>query len=126
MTDVPITMSGQSGTLKGDDTIGIFPSVKINISKNEEKEDSHQTPDQSIEAVDIIVVNTNEKVNIKRRSRCLFFFFILTINLCVNLENGTIPAITTKIQEDLNVGEDVLGLFGSLLYVGNIIGKNIK
>ena len=62
-------------------------------------------------------------VELTRKSRCWFFAYILLINYCVNLENGTIPASTVKIQEDLKCSERDLGLFGSLLYVGNIIGK---
>jgi hypothetical protein len=57
-----------------------------------------------------------------RKSRCWFFAYILIINYCVNLENGTIPASTVEIQNDLSCEEKDLGLFGSLLYVGNIIG----
>lgn len=45
------------------------------------------------------------------------------INLFVNLENGTIPSATDAIKETLYVDEEQLGLFGSLLYVGNAIGK---
>jgi hypothetical protein len=64
-----------------------------------------------------------ETVDIPRKSRCWFFILILTINLFVNLENGTIPSATDAIKESLKVNEEELGLFGSLLYVGNAIGN---
>jgi hypothetical protein len=63
-------------------------------------------------------------LEMSRKSRCLFFLFILLINFCLNLENGTIPASTVEIQNDLSCEEKDLGLFGSLLFVGNIIGKD--
>ena len=70
-----------------------------------------------------VVVTQIETVELQRKSRCWFFILILMINLFVNLENGTIPSATDAIKETLYVDEEQLGLFGSLLYVGNAIGK---
>jgi hypothetical protein len=61
-----------------------------------------------------------------RKSRCWFFAYILIINYCVNLENGTIPASTVEIQKDLSCQEKDLGLFDSLLYVGKGILHILK
>ncbi len=41
------------------------------------------------------------------------------------MDHGTIPASTAEIKKDLDIGDGSLGVFGSLVYLGNILGKNL-
>jgi hypothetical protein len=38
------------------------------------------------------------------------------------MDHGTIPAATSEIKNDLNINDDILGIFGSLVYLGNLLG----
>jgi hypothetical protein len=60
-----------------------------------------------------------------RKFRYTIFFIILITNLIINMDHGTIPASTAEIKRDLDIGDGSLGVFGSLVYLGNILGKNI-
>lgn len=63
------------------------------------------------------------KVAFERRFRYFVFILIFVINVVVNMDHGTIPAATKEIMISLNVSEKTLGIFGSLVYLGNIIGN---
>jgi len=51
----------------------------------------------------------------------LFIIFIL-LQILMNVDHGTIPAATTEIRKDLKIDDDTLGVFGSLVFLGNLIG----
>jgi predicted MFS family arabinose efflux permease len=51
-------------------------------------------------------------------------FFILTT--LVNMDHGTIPAATDEIKSSLNIDDNILGIFGSLVFLGNLIGASIS
>ena len=70
------------------------------------------------------VEGKEEAVLLTRKSRYWMYALILTVNVVTNLENGTIPACTDKIEKDMKINEQALGLFGSALYTGNLVGKN--
>lgn len=59
-----------------------------------------------------------------RNVRCTIFIIITLTNLIINMDHGTIPAATSDIKSDLSIGDGELGVFGSLVYLGNIIGKS--
>lgn len=61
-----------------------------------------------------------------RWNRYLLFSLIIGITLSVNMDHGTIPAATIEIQRDLVITEEELGLFGSLVYLGNLIGSVVS
>ncbi len=69
------------------------------------------------------IVNVPENIILSRRSRFWFFILILSINFTVNLQNGTIPAATDKIQQELKCTETELGTFGTMLHIGNLVGN---
>lgn len=58
----------------------------------------------------------------KRRTRYFIFLILVVTNLIINMDHGTIPAATSEIKEDLNIDDDTLGIFGSLVYFGNLLG----
>lgn len=58
-----------------------------------------------------------------RNYRYTIFFIILFTNLIINMDHGTIPAATSEIKNNLQIDDSSLGVFGSLVYLGNILGK---
>ena len=59
---------------------------------------------------------------LSRNVRLFIFIILLLISIMINMDHGTIPAATSEIKKSLKQGDDVLGLFGSLVFFGNIIG----
>ena len=61
-------------------------------------------------------------VKLSRRTRWVLFFLLFIIQILMNMDHGTIPAATDEIRNDLKIKDDVLGIFGSLVFFGNLIG----
>ncbi len=57
-----------------------------------------------------------------RKSRYLVFAVFSAINICINLDNGFIPAASKEIKEYLQIDDDIFGLYGSLAFFGSLIG----
>lgn len=51
------------------------------------------------------------------------YYTIAFCNILVNLDHGIIPAATKEIKLDLNISEIELGLLGSIVYGGLILGS---
>lgn len=49
----------------------------------------------------------------------VLFFFIQTM---INVDHGTIPAATNDIKDSLKIDDYILGVFGSLVFLGNLMG----
>ena len=70
------------------------------------------------------VLNANKiGVLLEKNTRYFIFTILVITNLIINMDHGTIPAATSEIKRDLKVDDDTLGIFGSLVYLGNLIGK---
>lgn len=41
----------------------------------------------------------------------------------INVDHGILPACTTELREDLHLDNANLGLLGSLVYAGLVLGK---
>ncbi len=41
------------------------------------------------------------------------------------MDHGTIPAATKDLKKDLKIDNHDIGLFGSLVFLGNLLGKII-
>jgi hypothetical protein len=67
----------------------------------------------------------NEVIALSRTKRCWFYLLVMGINLLINLENGTVPSATDKIQNDMKIDEEALGFFGSFVFLGSLIGKQL-
>ena len=50
------------------------------------------------------------------------FSFVFCTNLMINVDHGILPACTKEVKEDLNLDNANLGLLGSLVYLGLVIG----
>jgi hypothetical protein len=69
------------------------------------------------------ILNEDNLINLSRKKRYLIFTLLITLNLTTNMDNGTVPALIDEIAIELNIGKEIIGLFGSLQYGGSLIGK---
>ena len=44
-------------------------------------------------------------------------------NLMINLDHGILPACTAEVREDIGISNLDLGILGSLVYLGQVLGK---
>ncbi len=58
-----------------------------------------------------------------KKKRKFIFLLIFLINILVNLDRGVIPAATTEIKEKIKISNAQLGMIGSLLFFGLILGS---
>jgi hypothetical protein len=61
---------------------------------------------------------------LERKSRLWVFAYIIAINLFINFDHGYFPAATEEFKRDFQINSSLLGLFGSSVYFGNLIGKD--
>jgi hypothetical protein len=50
------------------------------------------------------------------------FYVIFFTNLMINVDHGILPAATTVLKTDLELDNMNLGLLGSLVYLGLVLG----
>jgi MFS family permease len=53
--------------------------------------------------------------------RALFGVIVLT-NLMVNMDHGIFPACIDEVRKDINIGNQEVGLVGSIVYLGLVAG----
>ena len=58
-----------------------------------------------------------------KQKRKFIFFLIVLINIFINLDRGAIPASTTEIKDKNKISNAELGIIGSLIYFGLILGS---
>ena len=61
-----------------------------------------------------------------RKIRWFIFFLFIIINLLMNYDHGTVPAATEQLRKYLDLTDSELGFFGSLVFIGVIIGSLIS
>lgn len=54
--------------------------------------------------------------------RKLIFVLVFFINILINIDHGAIPAATTILKRDLSMDNVSLGIIGSLVYLGLVLG----
>lgn len=54
--------------------------------------------------------------------RKLIFLLLFFINILINVDHGAIPAATTILKRDLFLSNITLGILGSLVYLGLVLG----
>ena len=62
-----------------------------------------------------------EKIPIQLK---LLFGVIFFTNLMVNMDHGIFPACTEEIRRDINIPNTSLGIMGSIVYLGLVVGKD--
>ena len=71
---------------------------------------------------DEIKVNSNKLIRFEGKQRLFVFLCLTAMNILFNMDHGTIPASSNEIKRDLHIKETELGTFGSLVYLGTLIG----
>ncbi len=61
-------------------------------------------------------------LRLSRNVRWFIFCVLVFVTIMINMDHGTIPAATEEIITSLDLKTDDLGVFGSLVFLGNIIG----
>ena len=64
-----------------------------------------------------------KELTLPRLVRYTIFVLYIFLNILMNVDHGTVPAATNEIKTDLVINDEILGLFGSLVFVGTIIGS---
>jgi hypothetical protein len=66
---------------------------------------------------------TSPTVTLGKTKRCWVFVFIILVNTFINFDHGYFPAATEEFKRDYKISSSLLGLFGSSVYLGNLIGR---
>jgi hypothetical protein len=89
-----------------------------------------RTPQES--NLEVTTTNSEELKNhpigtvvLEREKRCWVFVYIIVINIFINFDHGYFPAATEEFKRDFQINSSLLGLFGSSVYFGNLIGNLI-
>ena len=91
--------------------------MKKNVNPKPLKEDI--TYDEKVEKAN----NGVSTVILSRSKRCWVFVYIIIVNIFINFDHGYFPAATEEFKKDFQINSSLLGLFGSSVYFGNLIGK---
>lgn len=69
--------------------------------------------------------NDGQYANSMIKPSVLTFMFciIFVTNLMINVDHGILPACTKEVKRDLDLDNANLGLLGSLVYVGLVLGN---
>ena len=67
-----------------------------------------------------VLESGNKKLS--RNIRWLIFIILFLTTIFINMDHGTIPAATKDVKVDLNIDNNSLGIFGSLVFFGNLLG----
>ena len=109
-------MNGKKGEEENQDP---FIEKKENSTEEEDSKNLNISYD-TIERI------KNSSYIISRKIRWVIFCLFIIINLLMNFDHGTIPAATTLLKQYLNINDSQLGFFGSLVFLGVIIGSLVS
>lgn len=94
----------------------------------EEEDNSYRNKELSVvtrlsDETEAMQNNDNqEKIKLSNTSRWIVYTLFLTSNALISMDHGSIPASTEQLRSVISYDQGI-GLFGSLVYVGNIIGS---
>lgn len=88
--------------------------------KENDTDENNKFNDQSLETI------KSSSFIINRKIRWLIFSLFIILNLLMNYDHGTVPAATEQLRNYLDLDDSELGLFGSLVFLGVIIGSLIS
>ena len=63
------------------------------------------------------------EIYISRKIRWFIFTIYIFLQIMMNVDHGTVPAAIEEIRKDLALDDNILGVFASLVFLGNLIGK---
>ncbi len=109
-------MKKTSISTNGSDNRLSYPDTYEEISKYKKKKRSRGIKDF------LLRPRYGKEVVLSRNSRWALFSLFFIVQILMNMDHGTVPAATEDIRKDLNIDDDILGIFGSLVFFGNLIG----
>ena len=77
------------------------------------------------EKIEDIKDTETEGIKLSKQIRWIIFITLAAISTLSNLDGGIIPAATNEMQIDMSIGPAEIGVFGSIDYLGRIIGSLI-
>ena len=77
------------------------------------------------ENIEDIKDTETEGIKLSKQIRWIIFITLAAISTLSNLDGGIIPAATNEMQIDMSIGPAEIGVFGSIDYLGRIIGSLI-
>lgn len=101
------------------------PLIEKNENKDENKNISEENKEFYLTNKTLASIKSISYV-MNRKIRWILFFIFVIINLLMNFDHGTIPAATEQIRNHLFLSDSELGIFGSLVFIGVIIGSLIS
>ena len=94
--------------------------LELSNSNKKSNNNNHKTKHSNIEDI-------TDQDNIKQlspKSRNIVFILYLISNILISMDHGSIPASINELRQITSYDQSI-GLFGSLVYFGNIIGSMI-
>lgn len=64
-----------------------------------------------------------KEIYISKKTRWVIFTILMILQIMMNVDHGTVPAALEEIRKDLKIDDDLLGIFASLVFLGNLIGN---
>jgi len=95
----------------------------MNRSNNKNHKDNSPTDLSADVPVSPNALMTSQKVENKDHILKVIYAVACFANLVINLDHGILPACTQEIKRDLKIDEFKLGLLGSVVYVGLMLGS---
>ena len=99
--------------MNGNESLQTIKNIDDNSHQKENSQENEGSKINQIKKPNLIL---------SRNVRWFIFIILLLISIMINMDHGTIPAATSEIKKSLNQADDVLGLFGSMVFLGNILG----
>lgn len=72
--------------------------------------------------INVEIEDKSEELTLPRGKRCWVFVFFVAMNIVCNMDNGFFPPATQELRRDFKMDDSILGIFGSVVYLGNLIG----
>lgn len=87
------------------------------------EEESYTKLPNDENSIDInININTKKSFSIPQKTRWFVYSLFIFSNIFITMDHGSIPASTWNLYKIFNSNQEI-GLFGSLVFVGNLLGS---
>jgi hypothetical protein len=68
------------------------------------------------------ILGKDKEYILSNKMRWFLFAVFIILQILMNVDHGTLPAAVVNIREDLHIKDDTIGVFGSFVFLGNLIG----
>ncbi len=103
---------------------GSFNEELLPTSNNQSKSKSNSKYKGSRSSDFDDIIDEENLIELSPRGRNIVFVLYLISNILISMDHGSIPASINELRQ-LTTYDQSIGLFGSLVYLGNIIGSMI-